>query len=51
MDQNQRLHRELLWAKFSHGVPVYMETATTAASMQPPEPEPVSIDESAPEQP
>lgn len=25
MDENQRLHRELLWAQFRNGVPVYLD--------------------------
>ena len=25
MDENQRLHRELLWAKFKNGKPVYLD--------------------------
>ena len=49
MDENQRLHRELLWAKFRSGVPVYMETATPVATPAAAEPEQTSRSGSAPE--
>jgi hypothetical protein len=48
MDKNQRLHRELLWARFSRGVPVYMETTSpSAAAPDSDEPEQADSDDSA----
>jgi len=50
MDENRRLHRELLWAKFRRGIPVYMEATTPVV---PPdaddEPEQANRGRSAPE--
>jgi outer membrane PBP1 activator LpoA protein len=51
MDQNQRLHRELLWAKFSRGVPVYLDTTTPTAIAQPAESDQINADETTPDQP
>jgi hypothetical protein len=47
MDKNQRLHRELLWARFSRGVPVYMETTSPSAAPDSDEPEQADSDDSA----
>ena len=49
MDQNQRLHRELLWAKFNRGVPVYMDTTTPIVAPEADETEQMSRDDPVPE--
>ena len=35
MDENQRLHRELLWAKFKNGKPVYLDLTIPPESADP----------------
>lgn len=37
LDENRRLHRELLWARFRHGQPVYMNTNITLPATPPSE--------------